>query len=538
MLFIKKPYLDLEKKFKDIMSLHKKDLADHFVRLEKISKSNLVYYQYYENLKIHFQAIEQDVYPKAQQAMDQLLKLVKEHQNKSFNLYYPATRTTLDIYQQSVEDLLNELQKIMQPEDETQSRIEQVKESIRLLRTEYFNRRDSLGLVESQFTNLLKNLDDMMINVDQKMDAGEYDDILVSINKMSKVTTMVLGLLDQLPRLCTLIQTVIPDKLTKLVDDVENLVKLGYPLHHLLIKDTINKAKDELEFCRNKLNNFDVKDMEKQLRSIADRLDQFYPLFEKEKNAKITFDQEYEHIYARVNQIEKNFSKLNAQMPKLKEYYVFEDTKLKDIETIKVLISQLNMTKRGLDTLVLSGTKQPYSLQVDKIMTLKTDSDKADALLQAFQVYTTGLKQKVIDAHQSVNQYYLKFKETEKLLLDLNIPSLIEMHQEKFTEYYQRLKIVVDAFQIFPIDMNVIQENLTFIQTDGDSMMKDIQKTITLAKDAERLLIQANKDRHRTSDHQRIIQLAEQAFFEGKFEKAYQETSNLLKKITTIKPIK
>ena len=538
MLFIKKPYLDLEKKFKDIMSLHKKDLADHFVRLEKISKSNLVYYQYYENLKIHFQAIEQDVYPKAQQAMDQLLKLVKEHQNKSFNLYYPATRTTLDIYQQSVEHLLNELQKIMQPEDETQSRIEQVKESIRLLRTEYFNRRDSLGLVESQFTNLLKNLDDMMINVDQKMDAGEYDDILVSINKMSKVTTMVLGLLDQLPRLCTLIQTVIPDKLTKLVDDVETLVKLGYPLHHLLIKDTINKAKDELEFCRNKLNNFDVKDMEKQLRSIADRLDQFYPLFEKEKNAKITFDQEYEHIYARVNQIEKNFSKLNAQMPKLKEYYVFEDTKLKDIETIKVLISQLNMTKRGLDTLVLSGTKQPYSLQVDKITTLKTDSDKADALLQAFQVYTTGLKQKVIDAHQSVNQYYLKFKETEKLLLDLNIPSLIEMYQEKFTEYYQRLKIVVDAFQIFPIDMNVIQENLTFIQTDGDSMMKDIQKTITLAKDAERLLIQANKDRHRTSDHQRIIQLAEQAFFEGKFEKAYQETSNLLKKITTIKPIK
>jgi hypothetical protein len=86
MLFIKKPYLDLEKKFKDIMSLHKKDLADHFVRLEKISKSNLVYYQYYENLKTHFQAIEQDVYPKAQQAMDQLLKLVKEHQNKSFNL--------------------------------------------------------------------------------------------------------------------------------------------------------------------------------------------------------------------------------------------------------------------------------------------------------------------------------------------------------------------------------------------------------------------------------------------------------------------
>ena len=538
MLFIKKPYLDLEKKFNEITSLYKGEVTEHFERLEKISKSNLVYYQYFETLKINYQTIEHDLFPKAKIAIENLFKHVKDHQNKAFNLDYPMTKTTIEVYDQSVNNLLNELHKIMQPEDETQVRIDQVKESIRFLRTEYFNRRDALGLVESQFTNLLKNLDDMMISVDQKMDAGEYDDIIISVNKMAKVTAMVLGLLDQLPRLCTLIQTAIPDKLTKLVDDVDMLVKIGYPLHHLLIKDTINKAKDELEFCRNKLYNFDVKDLEKQLRSIADRLDQFYPLFEKEKTAKITFDKEYEHIYARVNQIEKTFSKLNAQMPKLKEYYVFEDTKLRDIETIKILISQLNMTKRGLDTLVLSGTKQPYTLQVDKITTLKVDSDKADALLQAFHLYTTSLKQKVIDAHQSVNQYYLRFKETEKLLLDLNIPSLIDMHQETFTEYYQRLKIIVDAFKVFPIDMNIIHENLTFIQTEGDATMKDILKTMTLAKDAEKLLIQANKDRHRTSDHQRIIQLAEQAFFEGKFEKAYQETSNLLKKITAIKPTK
>lgn len=535
MLFIKKPYLDLEKKYKDIITLFTGEVQESFQRLEKISKQNLEYYQYYENLKINYQSIEEEIYPKAQGAMQELLVTVKDHQNKSFNLLYPATKTTIELFSDSVQALILKLQKIMQPEEETKKRIVQVKELIRLLRTEYFNRVHTLGLVETQFNTLLKNLDDMMISVDQKMDAGEYDDSLLSINKMAKVTQKVLSLLDKLPKICTLIQTVIPEKLVKLVDDVETLVKQGYPLHHLLIKDTINKAKDELEYCRNKLNNFDIVDMEPQLLAINDRLNQFYPLFEKEKKAKIVFDQDYEIMYSKVNQVEKTFSKLNAQLPRTKKIYVLEDSKLRDVENITTIISQLNLIKRGLDTLVLSGTKQPYSLQVDKIILLKTESEKAEILLDAFQQYITSLKKLSEEAYESANRYYLQFKEGEKALLDSNIPSLIEQYQPQCTLYYQRLKLIVDTLSMMPINMNIIQENLRFIQSKGEVLLKGMQATVSLAKETEKLLVQANKDRHRTTDHQRIMILAEQAFFEGKFEKAHLEATNLLKKIQTVK---
>lgn len=535
MLFIKKPYQDLEKKYKEIVFLLTGEVQESFLRLEKISKQNLEYYNYYENLKIVYASIENEVYPKAKGVMDSLLITIKEHNNKQFNLLYPATKTTIELFSDSVQSLIMQLQKIMQPEEETKQRIVQVKELMRLLRTEYFNRVQSLGLVESQFNTLLKNLDDMMINVDQKMDAGEYDEILISINKMSKVTQKVLSLLDKLPKICSLIQTVVPEKLVKLVDDVEALVKQGYPLHHLLIKDTINKAKDELEHCRTRLNNFDIGDMENQLLAINERLNQFYPLFEKEKLAKEIFDKDYEVMYAKVNQVEKTFSKLNAQLPRTKKIYVLEDAKLKDVENITTIISQLNLTKRGLDTLVLSSTKQPYSLQVDKIELLKRDSEKAEILLDNFHQYITSLKNMSEEAYLSINRYYLMFKEAEKSLFDSQIPFLVEQYQPQCTLYYQRLKLIVDTLSLMPINMNIIQENLQLIETDGETLIKQMQVTVSLAKETEKLLVQANKDRHRTTEHQRIMMLAEQAFFEGKFEKAHLEATNLLKKTQPVK---
>lgn len=535
MLFIKKPYQDLEKKYKEIVFLLTGEVQESFLRLEKISKQNLEYYNYYENLKIVYASIENEVYPKAKGGMDSLFITVKEHNNKQFNLLYPATKTTIELFSDSVQSLIMQLQKIMQPEEETKQRIVQVKELMRLLRTEYFNRVQSLGLVESQFNTLLKNLDDMMINVDQKMDAGEYDEILISINKMSKVTQKVLSLLDKLPKICSLIQTVVPEKLVKLVDDVEALVKQGYPLHHLLIKDTINKAKDELEHCRTRLNNFDIGDMENQLLAINERLNQFYPLFEKEKLAKEIFDKDYEVMYAKVNQVEKTFSKLNAQLPRTKKIYVLEDAKLKDVENITTIISQLNLTKRGLDTLVLSSTKQPYSLQVDKIELLKRDSEKAEILLDNFHQYITSLKNMSEEAYLSINRYYLMFKEAEKSLFDSQIPFLVEQYQPQCTLYYQRLKLIVDTLSLMPINMNIIQENLQLIETDGETLIKQMQVTVSLAKETEKLLVQANKDRHRTTEHQRIMMLAEQAFFEGKFEKAHLEATNLLKKTQPVK---
>jgi septation ring formation regulator EzrA len=531
MLFIKKPFQELEKRYQDTHALFFVQAEAIYHRLEKISKHNLEYFSYFENISKTHEMIKHELDSKAKDQLAKLSIYVKDNQGKAFNALYQPTRITLDVFESAVKKLMVELTMIMKPEEDTKILIGEVKELIRHLRTEYFGKINQLNLVEPQFNNLFKYVDDQINFIDQKMDAGEYDDIQQMIAKITKAVKKILSLMNDLPRICVLLSKVIPEKINNLIDASEAMNKQGYAMHHLLIKDTIHKAQDELERMQSRIAVFDILSMEAQLNGIGEKLEAFYPLFEKEKEAKVVFDKDYEATYEAVNNLEKRFSKLNAGLPKIKDIYVLEHQRLGDVDLIKELISRLNQTKRGLDTLVLAGTKQPYTLQVEKINILKKEAELGEQKLDAFTRYLSSLKTQSQEAYASVNQYFLQFKDAEKALDDLNMQILIDQYYPLFTKFYQHLKQIVDALSLLPIDMNVVQQNLNLIKQEGQAVVQRVHATIKLALETEKLLLTANKDRHRTSDNQKIIALAEQAFFEGKFEKAYAEANNLLKKM-------
>jgi septation ring formation regulator EzrA len=538
MLFIKKPFQELEKRYQDTHALFFVQCESIFSRLEKISKHNLEYFSYYENLSKTREMIKTDLDGKAKDQLNKLNQYVKDNQAKAFTALYQPAKITLDVYESAVKKLMHELVLIMKPEEQTKIEIADVKELIRHLRSEYFSKINQLALVENQFNNLFKNIDDQIVFIDQKMDAGEYDDIHLMITKMTKAIKKVLGLMNDLPRVCVLLSQVIPEKINALIEATDLMLKQGYPLHHLLIKDTITKSRDELERMQNRILILDIVSMEESLNTIGEKLESFYPLFEKEKQAKVEFDLHYEATYQAVNNLEKRFSKLNSGLPKIKEIYVLEDARLQEVEAIKELISKLNLTKRGLDTLVLAGTKQPFTLQVDKINILKKEAAIGEKKLDEFSQYLASLKAQSQLAYASVNQYFLQFKEAEKALEDLNMQVLTDQYYPQLTSYYESLKHIIDALSLLPIDMNIVQKNLARINQEGQTLINRIQATTKLALETEMLLLTANKERHRTTDNQKIIALAEQAFFEGKFEKAYQEANNLLKKMIVTKPSK
>lgn len=531
MLFIKKPFQELEKRYQDTHALFFVQVEAIYHRLEKISKHNLEYFSYFEGISKTHAMIKHELDGKAKDQLAKLSIYVKDNQGKAFNALYQPTRITLDVFESAVKKLMVELTMIMKPEEDTKIQIAEVKELIRHLRTEYFGKINQLNLVEPQFNNLFKYVDDQINFIDQKMDAGEYDDIQQMIAKITKAIKKILSLMNDLPRICVLLAKVIPEKINNLIDASEAMNKQGYAMHHLLIKDTIHKAQDELERMQSRIAVFDILSMDAQLNGIGEKLEAFYPLFEKEKEAKLIFDKDYEATYEAVNNLEKRFSKLNAGLPKIKDIYVLEHQRLAEVDVIKDLISRLNQTKRGLDTLVLAGTKQPYTLQVEKINILKKEAELGEQKLDAFTRYLSSLKTQSQEAYASVNQYFLQFKDAEKALDDLNMQILIDQYYPLLTKFYQHLKQIVDALSLLPIDMNVVQQNLNVIKQEGQSLVQRVHATIKLALETEKLLLSANKERHRTSDNQKIIALAEQAFFEGKFEKAYAEANNLLKKM-------
>jgi len=111
---------------------------------------------------------------------------------------------------------------------------------------------------------------------------------------------------------------------------------------------------------------------------------------------------------------------------------------------------------------------------------------------------------------------------------------LQEQYVQQFQIFYTHMHDMMNAFKRKPIDMNVIDSHSSSLNGEGKALINQVKQIIIDAQAAETLLVKANVLRYKTSDYQRMISLAEQAFFEGKFQLVIQEMTTLLNKIPAI----
>jgi septation ring formation regulator EzrA len=531
MIFISKPYLDLERRFLTSQQLFTVEGEVLFLRLEFISKHNLELFTHFESLKKTHDLIQQTLLPKAKEQLDILKAFKDKHAVQAFSVHYDSSKVTLELFISSVRKFMDELKRILQPEMDMKAKIADTKDHIRGLRVEYFKYAPQLTYLESKFTFAFEQFDNMMLTIEKWLDSGNYDDIELQLKKIKKICIKLMELMANLPPLCSLLSAILPEKMATLRKTAEDLAKQGYPIHHLLVYDTIQKIEDERQLLDAKLQSFEIIGLEPAFKNMLEKLDAFYPLFEKEKAAKIMVENDYETTYERVNRLEKNLAKLNADLPRIKTRYVLEDSRLASIEIIHQQISELNRIKRGLDTLVLSGTKQPYTLQLSKIRTLNALADEVDQRIEAFSSYVVSLKKQAMDAFQQTQALYQTYKDLESSMATINLPRLTGQHEAMFTRLYETLNHILNALQQLPINMNIVDENLRFLNEEGEPFLQQRRLDVEDAKKAEMSLLKANQERHRTSDHQRLISLAEAKFFEGKFKEVWQDMDQLFKRM-------
>ncbi len=531
MIFIKKPYLELERRFLTSQQLFTVEGDVLFQRLEFISKHNLELFTHFESLKKTHDLIQQTLLPKAKEQLDVMKAYVDKHAIQSFSNQYESGKVTLDLFVSSVRKYMDELKRILQPEMDIKAKIADTKDHIRGLRVEYFKYASQVMYLEPKFTFAFEQFDNMMLTIEKWLDSGNYEDIDVNLKRMKKICIKLMDLMGSLPPLCAWISTILPEKMDTLRKTAEDMAKQGYPIHHLLVFDTIQKVEDERLSLDTKLQKFDILGLEPAFKNMMDKLDAFYPLFEKEKAAKTMVENDYDTTYERVNRLEKSLAKLNADLPRIKTRYVLEDSRLASIEAIHQQISELNRIKRGLDTLVLSGTKQPFTLQLSKIRTLNTLADDVDQNIEAFSSYVVSLKKQANDAFQQTQALYQTYKELEYAMTMINLPRLTRQHEGMLTRLYDTLNNILTALQQLPINMNIVDENLRFLKEEGEPFLHQRRLDLEEAKQAEMSLLKANQQRHRTSDHQRLISLAEAKFFEGRFKEVRQEMDQLFKRM-------
>jgi septation ring formation regulator EzrA len=527
----KKQVREISRRFEYLHALLFGQDSQFVKRLEIIARTNLLYVDIHMKFNKRYKDIRDKSDAIAQASINSLKDALSDHKYAELKKKFPEAKETLANYEAEVNALNNDLLAVVKPEEDCRQQSLQLKEELRKIKQDYYVKQADLTLVAASFDTVFKNLEKLFEDFEGYVESAQYDEAKAILPQISAVIKELEKVFVELPSVCISIQSVIPDKLLSLENRYEEMTAAEYPLHHLMVKGSMEEMQNELADLTKRVQNFELQGVQTEIDAILSRIEDFFVAFDKEKQARLTFEQECDGIYQKDTQIEKKYIKLCNGLPAVKKIYLITDEEQVQIDGIKNQINKAGATKRSLDTFIHSGTKQPYSLLVEKMHTLRDETDQAAVSIDDFERYLSSLKEDSEGALSAITDYYAKLKAAEKSIRDIGIESVSNRYSPAITELYGVIGEAYTTLLSLPIDVVKVDELISKLKTTGDEVLHNIAHDYQQMLLAEASILYANRDRQHLGEINTLLLQTEGLYFSGDFARSYEETVKALRRI-------
>ena len=517
----KKQVRELEKRFQHLHGLLVGQDAQNLKRIENISLTNLVYVTIHQNFKKRSDQIRNSYDNTAQGEINHLKDLLGEHDFKALKAEIPNARDIIKRYDAEVNAFDTDLHNVLLPEEECRQASLSMKENLRKIKQDFYVKQADLSLVSRSFDRAFSLLEDNFKSFEKMLECANYDEAKALLPKIGQVIGALSKILRDMPNLCVTIQSVIPDKLASLSDRYEELQKAGYPLHHLLGPSNIQEMRDELDEVTAQVQNFDLSGVQQHLDGIIARIDDYIAAFEREKEARVAFEGEVEGIYAEDSKVENRYIRLCNSLPEVRSIFAIPSSEQEKIDAIKAQINRSGATKRSLDTLMHSGSRQPYTILVERMHALRDESNQAFQAIEDFNRYLLSLKSDSEEAARSIYVYEDRLRTAEYRVRVIDLPCITEKYAQSFEDLYA----VIDSIHarlVTPIDVQAINELVNRLKGEGDTLCNAVDRDISAMYKADVAILYANRQRMKDSTIGIACEQAYGAYLSGDFSGAYE----------------
>ena len=527
----KKQVRELSRRFEYLHALLFGQDSQYVKRIEIISLTNLLYVNTHMTFNKRFKDIRDKGDASAQTTINDLKDLLSDRDYKALKAALPKAKEVIDSYDDEVNSLNSDLLVVIKPEEECRQKSLMLKEELRKIKQDYYVKQADLTLVAPSFETVFNKLDDRFKDFESYVESAQYDDANNRLPEISKVLKELANVIKEMPNICVTIQSVIPEKLASLENKYEELLSSGYPLHHLLVKGNIEDMRRELNILTNSVQKFELDGVNERLDGMLAQIDDYFNSFEKEKDARVSFESDCDKVYSYANSIDKKYIRLCNSLPEVKKIYVISEEENAKIGAIKVLVNKAGATKRSLDTFIHSVTKQPYTILVEKMNLLNDESNSTSQAIDDFDRYLLSLKNDSEVTFNSVSTFDTKMKDAEYYLRLMDIPALNKKYQPDIDRCYDLLNQIYTKLNSLPIDVALINQLENELNQVGESVFNSTKEDYQQMLMANGSILFANRDRRHLGEMDATLKQAEGFYFSGEFKKAYDETNAVLKRI-------
>ena len=528
---VKRQIRELEKKYSYLDALLIGQDSQYIHRLEIISRTNLLYVDKHEKFSRRFREIYENDDKFAESMIRQLNALINNKQYKNIKSVIGDAKKAMSTFEDKVNTLDNDLYVLIKPEEDSRQSILKLKENYRRVKQTFYANSSDLDLVSSSINQVFDKLDQMFVDFETHIESAEYDEAQALLPTIGKVVSALESALSQLPNLCILVNTVIPEKIANLKKNYEEVEACGLPLYNLSFSVRLGEWNNDLQIIRQRLTKLEITNIMEALDALQSEIEEVQYQLNEEQSDKKYFEDNNQIIYNKVIELEKVFLKICSLLPEINKTYVVTDEKKETVEELKQTMNALGTVKQSLDNYVHSALKQPFSSLRSKLDELSEHYEKAKEGIDNFKAYVDFLKSSSEEAYTLVFVYYYRLKQVESVLREIDLPLFTQQYKVRIEDCYDLLNEIDKAVKVQPIAVDEINEKVDVLKSTANALFDEVENKIREMQLAESAVVYANRDRNHQDDvHQQLCAL-EDSFYHGEFVKVYHDANAIFKRM-------
>lgn len=522
---------DLVKKYEYLHALLTGQDLQYIQRLEIISRTNLLYVDIHSSYFKRSKEIRDTIDVSVSNVLTDLGEYLEEKKYKEFKQYYKEHLGIIRQYENSVNQLNNDLVQVIKPEEECREAALALKEKLRELKSKYNLNEDKLQFVTLSFERVFDNIDRTFNEFEGKVETADYDDANRIIPRIDKVIDVLSKLIDEIPSLVDEYTNKIPSRVDELQTKYHTLLREGKPLKHLQVEEKIEAINSAIDNAKDQIKKLSVSTLASEAETINKEIDKIFASFDKEVEASLEFKKKKDNVLTQFNEYEKEYIKIKNNINKFRKVYIIDPEHENLLTEMNTKLDIVSKDKRRLDVYIHAVESSPYSVLIEKVNVLEKGTQDFGEKVDTFRNYLASLKNDSEGAFSNLKVRYEQLKNAEYTIREWKISDFTEKYRSHFDICYQYIDECFHLLNSVPIDVNAVNVCTNKLNESTNNLIKEIQEIDNYKKRAVEQILLANRDRMKFAEINNLVNQSETLYLSGEFKSAFESSDNIIKKL-------
>lgn len=446
---------------------------------------------------------------------------------------YKLAKLEMEIYKVRTNSdfLLGEIKELTSSEERSREVITDFKKKFRMLHQKFQQTKSEFGpmtnVVQKQFKVISKRFEDYETIMDNN-EYTEINEIVLIINDLLKHMEIVV---EEVPSIVLLAYNAIPKKITEVQEIYNWMVKAGYPLGYLNVEYNIEEAEKKIGDIIVRTKSLNLEESLFELKVLLDYFESLFTDFESEKVARASYEDNNVAFRNKLGKISSVVEDIFTQLDDIKNIYHLSEEDIEVLKQLHVDLSEVSNDYKVLIDHTMNNTSFAYTKLLKELeelsLRLAKIEDKLDNSLDAIG----SMRDDEVRARQQLDEIKVILKESKLKMREYNLPYIPQSYYVELKEAMSAIREIVRELEKKPITISVLN---TRVDTARDLVLKLYTKTkelLKVATFAETALVYGNRYRSSYDGLSNKLNLSEQLFLKGEYQKSLELTINLLNKI-------